>query len=108
MVENKCGNLDAGRRLEAFKKIVPHLRGALWWAANGIITERQPDFNQADAHLGHPVEKNWHEVGRHDEKACLWNAPRFKYRKLRPNWDKPIANESEVAMIDDYCIIHML
>lgn len=187
MVEDNDGNLVADRVLDAFKKIVPHLRGALWWSDNDVIKERQPEFNQADAHMGHPVlsirkeevrdkmdavpmlvgtsgnsfsqhqrnccidvvgmtkrdpqrhtyfgsivepmmvsvfemldgvkpvkgeygfaEKSWGEVEPHDEKACLRIAPRFKYRELRPNWDKPIANESEMAMIDDYCLIHLL
>ena len=187
MAEDNDGRLVADRTLEAFKKIVPHLRGALWWIDNGVLKERQPDFNQADGRAGHPVlsirkekvlakmdavpmlvgtsgnslnqhrknccidivgmtkrepqhhtyfgsivepmmvsvsemlagvkpargeygfaEKDRGTVVRQDEKACLWNAPRFKYRKLRPNWDKPIANGAEMAMIDDYCLIHML
>ena len=187
MVEDNDGNLVADRVLDAFKKIVPHLRGALWWSDNDVLKERQPEFNQADAHMGHPVlslrkeevrdkmdavpmlvgtsgnsfsqhqrnccidvvgmtkgdpqrhtyfgsivepmmvsvsemlagvkpekgeygftEKDRREVGRHDERARLWNVPRFKYRKLYPNWDKLIANESEMAMIDDYCLIHLL
>jgi hypothetical protein len=42
-------------RLEMFKKLVPYLRGALWWAHNDLIKDRQPEFNQNDEHIGHPL-----------------------------------------------------
>lgn len=41
--------------LEAFKKLVPHMRGALWWVRNDLLKERQKTFNQKDTHIGHPV-----------------------------------------------------
>ena len=173
--------------LDAFKKVVPHLRGALWWSRNDIIKERSPDFNKNDNHQGHPVlsirreevssraetvpmlvgtsgnyfdvhqknccvdvvgltkddpdhhayfgsivepmlvsvaellagvkpekgeyvfiEKDRSEFKHHGEKARLEKAAYFEYRDLMPNWDKPIVNDSEMAMIDDYCIIHNL
>ncbi len=40
---------------EAFKKLVPYLRGALWWANNDLIKDRHPTFNQEDAHKSHPL-----------------------------------------------------
>ena len=43
------------RKLEAFKKLVPHLRGALWWGSNPLIQERNSTFNQSDTHKGHPL-----------------------------------------------------
>lgn len=46
---------EADRTLEAFKKIVPHLRGALWWVRNDLLKERQRTFNQNDEHIGHPA-----------------------------------------------------
>ncbi len=45
----------ADRTFEAFKKLVPYLRGALWWAQNDLIKDRHPTFNQADDHKGHPL-----------------------------------------------------
>lgn len=45
----------ADRTFEAFKKLVPYLRGALWWAQNDLIKDRHPMFNQEDAHEGHPL-----------------------------------------------------
>lgn len=46
---------DADKTLEAFKKLVPYLRGALWWVRNDLLKERQPTFNQEDWHVGHPA-----------------------------------------------------
>ncbi len=46
-------NVD--RVLTAFKKLVPYLRGALWWANNDILKERLDGFNKRDRHVGHPV-----------------------------------------------------
>ncbi len=42
-------------KFEAFTKLIPHLRGALWWAANDLIKEVQPGFNNKDLHKGHPL-----------------------------------------------------
>ena len=36
---------------EAFRQLVPYLRGALWWAHNDLIKERQKEFNQDDDHV---------------------------------------------------------
>lgn len=47
------GNRD--RTFEAFKHLVPHLRGALWWAQDDLIKDRHPAFNQADDRKGHPL-----------------------------------------------------
>ena len=43
------------KTFEAFKRLVPYLRGALWWAQNDLIKDRHPTFNQTDAHEGHPL-----------------------------------------------------
>lgn len=43
------------KTFQAFKKIVPYLRGALWWAQNDLIKDRHPAFNQDDDHKGHPL-----------------------------------------------------
>lgn len=40
---------------EAFKKLVPYLRGALWWAQNDLIKDRHREFNQDDKRKGHPL-----------------------------------------------------
>ena len=40
---------------EAFKQLIPHLRGALWWGCNDLIKSKQPQFNQNDEHIGHPL-----------------------------------------------------
>lgn len=40
---------------EAFKKLVPYLRGALWWAKNDLIKYEQQQFNQNDERIGHPL-----------------------------------------------------
>ena len=42
-------------QLEMFKKLVPYLRGALWWAQNDLIKDRQSEFNQSDDRIGHPL-----------------------------------------------------
>ena len=31
-------------QLEMFKKFVPYLRGALWWAQNDLIKDRQSNL----------------------------------------------------------------
>lgn len=46
--------MQSDRRLTAFRQIVPHLRGALWWIRNDLLKVRQPQFNQNDKHKGHP------------------------------------------------------
>ena len=43
------------KKLEMFKKLVPYLRGALWWARNELIKYRQPAFNQKDNRVAHPL-----------------------------------------------------
>ena len=43
------------KTFEAFKRAVPYLRGALWWAQNDLIKDRHPTFNQDDDHKGHPL-----------------------------------------------------
>ena len=42
-------------QLEMFKKLVPYLRGALWWAQNDLIKDRQFEFNQSDDRIEHPL-----------------------------------------------------
>ncbi len=46
---------DIDRGLEAFRKLVPHLRGALWWSNNCLLKDRLEEFNMRDEHVGHPV-----------------------------------------------------
>lgn len=46
---------EVDRRLEAFKRLVPHLRGSLWWGRNDEIKNRFPAFNQNDGRVGHPL-----------------------------------------------------
>lgn len=46
-------NID--RVFETFKKVIPHLRGALWWGRNDLIKSRQAEFNPDDEHIGHPL-----------------------------------------------------
>lgn len=43
------------RTFEAFKLLVPHLRGSLWWGRNDLIKQREPSFNQKDERSGHPL-----------------------------------------------------
>ena len=43
------------KAFEAFKQLVPYLRGALWWGRNDLIKSRQPQFNQRGEHIGHPL-----------------------------------------------------
>jgi len=43
------------RTFEAFKRLVPHLRGSLWWGRNDLIKRNEPTFNQNDAKIGHPL-----------------------------------------------------
>lgn len=42
-------------QLEMFKKFVPYLRGALWWAQDDLIKDRNPQFNQREDRVGHPL-----------------------------------------------------
>lgn len=46
---------NQSRTFEAFKELVPYLRGALWWARNDLIKQRHPEFNQNDNRIGHPL-----------------------------------------------------
>ena len=46
---------EQDRMFEAFKRLVPYLRGALWWAKNDLLKQRQNQFNQSDQHIGHPL-----------------------------------------------------
>ncbi|MBO4287181.1 MAG: hypothetical protein J5985_03325 [Kiritimatiellae bacterium] len=174
------------RKLEAFKKLVPHLRGALWWGSNPLIQERNSTFNQSDTHKGHPLlslrkdevaargdvipmlvgtsgssmrskqrqycieivgmtkrkpehrtyfgsiiepgiysvkelldsvtpkkgeyifAKKKTTLSRKEEGANLTQVSRFVYHTMFPNWDKPMADESEMKMIDAFCLIHQL
>lgn len=43
------------RSLEAFKKLVPHLRGSLWWGADEIIHEKQSTFVRREDREEHPL-----------------------------------------------------
>ena len=43
------------KMFDDFRKLVPYLRGALWWANNDLIKDRHPTFNQDDDHKGHPL-----------------------------------------------------
>ena len=43
------------KTLEAFKALIPYLRGSLWWVRNDLLKERQRTFNQNDQHIGHPA-----------------------------------------------------
>ena len=49
------GGAEVDRRWEAFKRLVPHLRGALWWGQNDTIKDRFSAFNQNDNRAGHPL-----------------------------------------------------
>jgi hypothetical protein len=181
----KTENQD--RTLEAFRKHVPYMRGALWWCANDLLKERNSAFCQNDGHKGHPLlslrkeevmargdgvpmlvgtsgdamsggrkrrcveivgmtkddpdhrtyfgsiiepgmysvaelidgvspKKGEHvfevrkELGhsRSKEKARLREPPRFAYRTMFPNWDKPMANDNEMRSIDRFCLDHRL
>lgn len=42
-------------RFEMFKKLVPYLRGALWWAQDDLIKDRNPQFNERKDRVGHPL-----------------------------------------------------
>ena len=42
-------------QLEMFKKLVPYLRGALWWAQDDLIKDRNPQFNRREDRVGHPL-----------------------------------------------------
>ena len=50
-------NVAMNRQFELFRKVanLPHSRGALWWANNDLIKERNKMFNQNDTHEGHPL-----------------------------------------------------
>lgn len=43
------------RTFEAFKKLVPYSRGALWWAKDERIKQSHPDFVKRDDRIGHPL-----------------------------------------------------
>ena len=43
------------RSLEAFKRLVPHLRGSLWWGSDGLIKEKLPQFVRREDRKGHPL-----------------------------------------------------
>lgn len=43
------------RSLEAFKNLVPHLRGALWWGSDESIHEKHPAFVCREDREGHPL-----------------------------------------------------
>lgn len=43
------------RTFEAFKKLFPYLRGALWWARDDLIQEKQDQFRRRDDRIGHPL-----------------------------------------------------
>ena len=43
------------RRLEAFKTMVRHLRGSLWWGRDDVIKNRNPTFVRRDDRDGHPL-----------------------------------------------------
>lgn len=47
--------MQEDKKFLAFKMLVPHLRGALWWVRNDLIKERQSGFNPHDTHVGHPA-----------------------------------------------------
>ena len=46
---------ELNRRLEAFKRLVPHLRGALWWGRDEEIRQRNSTFVRRDDRDGHPL-----------------------------------------------------
>lgn len=48
-------NVTMNRQFELFRTAVTHLRGALWWANNDLIKERNKMFNQNDTHKKHPL-----------------------------------------------------
>lgn len=174
------------RSFEAFKRLVPHLRGSLWWGANDLVKEREPTFNQMDAHRSHPLlSLRKEELTRradavpmlmgtsgtrmypNEKRRCIEvkglsrrvqdhvtyfgsiiepalysvadmidgvsvkrgertieeikDAPhdgiargrcRFEHwtehHRMVPNWDKPVVDKTEMAMVDDYCLIHQL
>ena len=43
------------RSLEAFKRLVPYLRGSLWWGSDGLIEEKLPQFVRREDREGHPL-----------------------------------------------------
>lgn len=49
MIESK------DRKLEAFKILVPHLRGALWWGRDDAIKEQCNSFVTRADRIGHPL-----------------------------------------------------
>ena len=64
---------DRDCTLEAFKALVPYLRGALWWVRNDLLKKRQRTFNQKDEHKGHPAlsVRNSPIGGRHEAVPML-------------------------------------
>ena len=49
MIESK------DRKLEAFRMLVPHLRGALWWGRDDAIKEQCNSFVTRADRIGHPL-----------------------------------------------------
>lgn len=43
------------RAFEAFKVLVPYLRGALWWAKDDLIKKQHTQFVVRDDRKGHPL-----------------------------------------------------
>lgn len=76
-------SVERDRTLEAFKALVPHLRGALWWVRNDLLKARQATFNQADVRKGHPAlsVRSRPIGGRHDAVPMLMGT---SGRLLRP------------------------
>lgn len=175
------------RSLEAFKKLVPHLRGALWWGADESIHEKQSLFVCREDREGHPLlslrKAEVHSAGdvvpmlfgtsggglwgceRHRcivvkgmtkkapekqtyfgsivepglyavdelvdsvlpkkgsisfvvkqrpvrrkgaELATMRHASQFEFHSLVPNWDKPVVDKAEMAMVECFCRAHEL
>ena len=46
---------EKDRGLEAFKTLHQYLRGALWWAVDGLIEQKQPEFVRRPDRTGHPL-----------------------------------------------------
>ena len=56
------------RALEAFKKLIPYLRGAIWWGRNDLIKKRDKSFNPNDDHIAHPLlSLNRHELSMENQ-----------------------------------------
>lgn len=46
---------EKDRGLEAFKALHQYLRGALWWAVDELIKQKQPEFIRRSDRTGHPL-----------------------------------------------------